>query len=130
MVQFIKKNKLKGRNEPSKADVKISSTRTNNKKPAVMIKISTKLVKLSFKSDYIAVGYDENNANRLYFAPSDDPIFGFSLCCVEKEKWYQMQIAKPKERIPNIENFNGSYSLYYDEQEGAYYIDSEKRFTM
>ena len=129
MVQFIKKNKLKGRKEPNKGDIKISSTRKNNKRQAVMIKIAPELVKLSFKSDYIAVGYDSNNVNRLYFAPTD-PINGFSLCYLEREKWYQMQISKPKERIPNIENFNGSYSLYYDEQEGAYYIDNEKRFTM
>lgn len=129
MVKFIKKNKLKCRNSSNKGDIRITNTRSNNKNPALVIKIVPERVKSSFKSDYIAVGYDENNMNRLYFVPSDS-INGFSCSYLEREKYYKVQIVKPKERIPNNENFNGWYTLYYDEQEGAYYIDNEKRFTM
>ena len=129
MVKFIKKNNSKGRRVSYLSAIKIFHSYSNNKNKAVVIKIAPKRVKSSFKSDYIAVGYDENNVNRLYFVPADSRN-GFSCYYIEKEEWYKVQIVKPKERIPNIENFNGGYTLHYDEQEWAYYIDNEKRFTM
>ena len=129
MVKFIKKNNSKGRKVSNISDIKIAHSRGNNKNPIVVIKVAPERIKSSFKSDYIAVGYDENNVNRLYFAPADS-LNGFACCHSEREEWYKVQISKPKERIPNIENFNGGYTLHYDEQEGAYYIDNEKRFTM
>ena len=83
MVKFTKKNNSKGRNISYISDIKIAHSRGNNKNPIVVIKVAPERIKSSFKSDYIAVGYDENNVNRLYFAPTDY-LNGFSCYYIER----------------------------------------------